>query len=506
MTAEILLGAAAGQPILQPAATANRHGLIAGATGTGKTITLQILAEGFSRLGVPCFAADVKGDLSGLARAATPNPRIADRVQRIGIADYTPRAQPVALWDVFGKQGVPVRIAVSEMGPLLFARLLNLNETQTGVLYACFRVADDNGLLLLDLKDLRAMLVWLGEHARELTLEYGNITAASVGAIQRKLLTLEEQGAASIFGEPALAIADLLVVDANGRGVINLLDATELLARAPDLYACFLFWLLSEVYETLPEAGDLAQPKFVLFFDEAHLLFNGAPTALLEKIEQVVRLIRSKGVGVFFVTQSPGDVPASVLGQLGLKIQHALRAFTPQDRKSVKLVAESFRANPGVDVATLVTELATGEALVSVLDVEGRPTPVAHTLIRPPESSIGALATHERRGLVMGSAFYDKYANAIDRDSAYEALKRRTQAQPASDAGGIESSAPSKTDTSRPPTSAPAPQQAPAAGSSRRQSAGEAMLKSTVRAIGSQLGQQIVRGILGSLLGGSRRR
>lgn len=487
-TNDILIGGAGGEPVWLAAAMANRHGLIAGATGTGKTITLQVLAEGFSRLGVPVLAADIKGDLCGLAQPGRAHPKIDERVRALGMTDYAPAAQPVTLWDLLGKKGIPIRIAVSEMGPLLFARLLDLNETQTGVLYACFRVADDNGLLLIDLKDLRAMLVWVGQHAQELTLQYGNISAASIGAIQRKLLTLEEQGAALIFGEPALDISHLLACNSDGQGMINILDATELLSRAPDLYACFLFWLLAELFETLPEVGDLERPKFVLFFDEAHLLFDAAPPALLEKIEQVVRLIRSKGVGVYFVTQNAADIPAPVLAQLGLKIQHALRAFTPQERKNVKLIAESFRENPAIDVGTLVTELATGAALVSVLDRDGRPTPVAHTLISPPRSRIGPLEAHERRGIVMGSPHYDRYSQTIDRHSAFEELSRRAAEPPA-----------------EPLAKAPAQRSSTARAPTARQSVGEAMLKSTVRAIGSQLGHQIVRGILGSLLGGRRR-
>ncbi len=425
----LLIGGAGGKPVVLPGATANRHGLVAGATGTGKTVTLQILAEGFSRLGVPVFAADVKGDLSGVAAPGKPHPKVDERIERIGIADYVARDYPVAFWDLFGRQGLPVRITVSELGPLLLSRLLDLNDTQTGVIYATFRIADDNGMLLLDLKDLRSMLVWVGEHAKDLQLEYGNLSSASIGAIQRRLLALEEQGAKKVFGEPALEIADLMRRDADGRGVINVLDATELVSRSPDLYACFLFWLLSELFEELPEQGDADRPRFVLFFDEAHLLFKRAPRALLDKVEQVVRLIRSKGVGVYFVTQSPADLPEPVLGQLGLKIQHALGAFTPRERKTVKAVAESFRENPAVDTAALVTELGTGEALVSVLDRAGRPTPVEHTLVRPPESQIGPVSKGVRRLVVADSPLSEKYASAVDRESAYEELVRRAAAR-----------------------------------------------------------------------------
>ncbi|MEX2481653.1 MAG: helicase HerA-like domain-containing protein [Gammaproteobacteria bacterium] len=482
------MGGADGRHVAQPGATGNRHGLVAGATGTGKTVTLQILAEGWSRLGVPVFTADVKGDLSGLAAAAAAHPKIDERIARIGIPDYTASASPVALWDLFGVQGMPVRLTISEMGPLLLARLLGLNETQTGVLYATFRAADDDGLLLLDLKDLRAMLVWMGENAKALSLEYGNISAASIGAIQRRLLRLEEQGAAMIFGEPALDIRDLMTCDAAGRGVINILDATALLNRAPDLYACFLLWLLSELFEELPEQGDAEKPRFVMFFDEAHLVFDQAPPALLQRIEQVVRLIRSKGVGVYFVTQSPADVPDDVLGQLGLKIQHALRAFTPRDRKAVKVVAESFRPNPNVDAAALVTELGTGEALVSVLAPDGRPTPVEQVLICPPRSRIGPLDDGERAALVAAHSLRQKYARSVDRQSAYEELARHAGARAAA------------AEAQKLPGRGPAGRR-----SSTRQSAGEAMLKSTVRAIGSSLGRQIVRGLLGSLFGGRRR-
>lgn len=490
--AGVLIGGAEGHHVVLPGATGNRHGLVAGATGTGKTVTLQILAEGWSRLGVPVFAADIKGDLSGLAAPARPHPKIDERVAAIGIADYAARDTPVAFWDLFGERGMPMRVTVSEMGPLLLARLLDLNEAQTGVLYCAFAVADDHGLLLLDLKDLRAMLSWVGENARELTFEYGNVSRASVGAIQRRLMQLEAQGAEGIFGEPALDINDLMRRDADGRGVVNILDATTLVNRSPDLYACFLLWLLSELFEELPEQGDAALPRFVLFFDEAHLLFDRAPRALLEKIEQVVRLIRSKGVGVYFVTQGPADVPEDVLGQLGMKVQHALRAFTPRERKTVKVVAESFRPNPALDAARLVTELGTGEALVSVLATDGTPTPVEHVLVRPPESRIGPLNEAERRALLGGDALYDKYARAVDRESAFEVLAERARAREAA------------RDVEPPPVPRREVPRAPARRASNRQSAGEAMLKSTLRSIGSSLGRQIVRGLLGSIFGGRR--
>ncbi|MCB1748896.1 MAG: DUF853 family protein [Gammaproteobacteria bacterium] len=483
----VLIGGAAGRHIVQPAATGNRHGLVAGATGTGKTVTLQILAEGWSRLGVPVFTADIKGDLSGLAAAGRAHPKIDERVARIGIPGYAAEALPVTLWDLFGRQGIPVRLTVSELGPLLLSRLLGLNDTQTGVLYATFRVADDNGLLLLDMKDLRAMLAWVGEHAREVKLEYGNVSPASIGAIQRRLLELESQGAEHVFGEPALDIRDLMTRDADGRGMINILDATELVTRSPGLYGCFLLWLLSELFEELPERGDAERPCLVLFFDEAHLLFDQAPRALLDKIEQVVRLVRSKGVGVYFVTQSPADIPDDVLGQLGLKVQHALRAFTPRDRKTVRVAAESFRPNPALDTERLLTELATGEALVSVLAADGAPTPVEHVLVRPPTSRIGPLDAAERAALAAGSVLAGKYATSVDRHSAYEELARRAEAR--------------ETRPAPPPAAA---REASAPRRSNRQSVAEAMIKSTVRAIGSAFGRQLVRGILGSLLGKRR--
>ena len=394
--ADIVIGAQDGKAVVQLGAMSNRHGLVAGATGTGKTVTLQILAEGFSRLGVPVFAADVKGDLAGISAAGAPNKEIDRRRGLIPLDGYQQRGYPVAFWDVYGASGHPVHTTISEVGPLLLANLLELNDTQSGVLYAAFRIADEQGLLLLDLKDLKAMLAWMAEHAATLRGEYGNISGASVGAIQRSLLVLEEQGADALFGEPALALSDLMQTDFSGNGVISILDATQLVQKAPRVYAALLLWLLSELFEDLPEAGDAAKPKLVLFFDEAHLLFDGAPKPLLDKIEQVVRLIRSKGVGVYFVTQSPLDVPEDVLGQLGLKIQHALRAFTPKDRQVIKAVAQGFRANPGVDVEAIVTELETGEALVSALDAKGAPQPVSRTLIAPPESRIGPIDAAER--------------------------------------------------------------------------------------------------------------
>jgi uncharacterized protein len=478
----VLIGGAGDTHISQLGLTANRHGLITGATGTGKTVTLQILAEGFSRMGVPVFAADIKGDLSGIAAPGKPHPKIDERVESIGIENYAFNGNTVAFWDLFGQTGTPIRLTISEMGPLLLSRLLDLNETQTGIMYAVFRIADDDGLLLLDLKDLRTMLIWVGENAQTLRLEYGNISSSSIGAIQRRLLSLEEQGANKVFGEPALNIADLMQTDEDGHGVINLLDATKLTSLAPDLYACFLFWLLSELFDELPEQGDSDIPKFVLFFDEAHLLFDNAPKPLLEKVEQVCRLIRSKGVGVYFVTQSPLDIPDGVLGQLGLKIQHALRAYTPKERKAVKIIAESFRENPNIDTKTAITELGTGEALVSTLDKKGRPSPVERTLIRPPESQIGPIKKAFKNQIIANSAFAEKYATTVDRQSAYEELKARAAEKETREA------------------EMPKKGRKKSSGRSR-QSVGEAAIKSVVRSIGSSLGRRIVRGLMGSLFG-----
>lgn len=487
----LLIGAANGTHVSLLGSTANRHGLIAGATGTGKTVTLQILAEGFSRLGVPVFAADVKGDLSGLAEAGSAHPKIDERVEAIGLQGFSFEASPLEFWDLFGKLGVPVRMTISEMGPLLLSRLLSLNDTQTGVMYTAFRVADDNGMLLLDIKDLRAMLVWLGENAKKVKLEYGNVAASSIGAIQRRLLMLEEQGAAKVFGEPALDIADLMRTADDGRGIINLLDASKLVANSPDLYACFLFWLLSELFEELPERGDADLPRFVLFFDEAHLLFNNAPKALLDKIEQVVRLIRSKGVGIYFITQSPLDIPEAVLGQLGLKIQHALRAFTPKDRKAVTAVARTFRENPTLDTVEAITNLATGQALVSSLGAKGQPSIVEQVLIRPPASRIGPITKSLRNQIVAASDVVEHYRAAVDRKSAYEELAARAEAR--------EAEAPAAPVSTQAARGTPAkPRQ------TNRQSIGEAMAKSVVRSIGSGIGRQIVRGLLGTLFGKRR--
>ena len=430
-TESLVIGAASGAPQRLPLNRANRHGLIAGATGTGKTVTLQGMAEGFSAAGVPVFVADVKGDLAGLAMPGSPtapaHAALTARAAELGLTDFAYREAPVMFWDLFGEQGHPVRTTVSEMGPLLLGRLMGLNETQEGVLAIAFRIADEQGLLLLDLDDLQAVLAFCAQNAAQLATQYGNVTKASVGAIQRQLLQLEAQGGGLFFGEPALDIRDLMSTDEEGRGIVNVLAADKLMA-SPKLYATFLLWLLSELFEELPEAGDLPKPKLVFFFDEAHLLFDEAPPALVEKVEQVVRLIRSKGVGVYFVTQNPVDIPDTVAAQLGHRVQHALRAFTPKDQKALKAAAETFRASPDVNVETALTELRTGEALVSLLQEDGAPSPVARTLIRPPQSRLGPLNDRERAIIRSTSAVGDKYDAAVDRESAEELLKARADA------------------------------------------------------------------------------
>lgn len=480
---------------------ANRHGLIAGATGTGKTITLQGLAEGFSRIGVPVFLADVKGDLSGISQPGVENPRVRERVQALGLEDFAFAGCPVAFWDVFGEQGHPVRTTVSDMGPLLLARLLNLNDTQEGVLTLAFKIADDQGLLLLDLKDLRAMLQFVGNNAKDFTTEYGTISAASIGAIQRALLTLESQGGEKFFGEPALNLDDLMQADSRGQGVVNILIADKLMG-SPKLYATFLLWLLAELFEQLPEVGDRDKPRLVFFFDEAHLLFNDAPPALLEKVEQVVRLIRSKGVGIYFVSQNPLDIPDKILGQLGNRVQHALRAFTPRDQKAVRAAAETFRANPDLDVASVITELGVGEALVSLLDESGRPGVVQRALMCPPRSQIGPVSTQQRQTLIQQSPVYGHYEKMVDRESAYEILKGR-----AAEAAATKEPAPAARGRKGEVAAAEeATEEAPRSKVGRqRETALEAMAKSAARVVGSQLGRQILRGVLGSLLGGGRR-
>jgi DNA helicase HerA-like ATPase len=485
MSNEFFVGANARTRLQLNLRMANRHGLITGATGTGKTVTLQGLAEGFSRNGVPVFLADVKGDLSGLARAGTPNEKIQARVQEMGLTDYQARPYPVILWDLFGVRGHPVRTTISNMGPLLLANLLELNDTQTGVLYAVFKIADEAGLLLLDLKDLRAMLAWTAENNRELQARYGNLSTTSIAAIQRQLLVLEEQGADQFFGEPEIQLSDLMQVDFSGNGAISIFDATALMTR-PRLYAMFLLWLLAELFEQLPEVGDADKPKLVFFFDEAHLLFNDAPKALIEKIEQVARLIRSKGIGIYFISQSPLDVPETILGQLGNRVQHALRAFSPKDQKAVRAAAQTFRTNAALDTETAITQLGVGEALVSLLDAKGQPQPVERVLIAPPQSRIGPLTDAERSEQLSRSPLKGRYDQTLDRESAFEKLAQRAQA-------AAENAPPAETPRER---AEPNP-------------AGElvaAFAKSAARAVGSQIGRQIVRGILGSLLGGSRRR
>ncbi len=493
--AYLTIGAADGSPVRQSGRMSNRHGLVAGATGTGKTVTLQVLAEGFSRMGVPVFAVDVKGDLSGIAAAGKPHPKIDERLARIPLPDYRQQPSPAVFWDMDARSGHPVRTTISEMGPLLLSSLLELNDTQTSVLYAGFDLADDQGLLLLDLKDLRALLAWMGGNASDLSAEYGNISKSSLGAIQRRLLVLEEQGAELFFGEPALQLADIMHTDFSGRGVVSIFDARRIIHQAPKVYAAFLLWLMAELFEQLPEAGDQDVPKLVLFFDEAHLLFDGAPKPLLDKIEQVVRLIRSKGVGIYFITQSPLDIPEDVLGQLGMKVQHALRAFTPKDQKTIRAVGASFVANPDFDTADAVTTLGTGEALVSVLSEDGRPLAVQRTLISPPESRIGPLSESERSALIQRSPIRGRYDTPLDRQSAYELLKERAdsvKAREAQQQAEIEA-AKRRQQQER--------AQRRSTGGRSRQSAGEAMVKSAARAIGSQIGRQIIRGVLGSIFG-----
>lgn len=483
MAEKILIGKGAEESYILPK-FCNRHGLIAGATGTGKTVTLQTLAESLSKIGVPIFMADVKGDLAGMSQIGGGNSKIEDRAKMLKV-DLNYQSFPVTFWDTFGEKGTQVRATISEMGPLLLSRMLDLNDTQEGVLNIAFKVADDQGLLLLDLKDLKAMLNWLGDNAEDIRTEYGNVSSATIGAIQRQLLVLEQQGGDVFFGETALDIQDLIRQTPDGRGMINILAADKLM-QSPKLYATFLLWMLSELFEVLPEAGDLDQPKLVFFFDEAHLLFTDAPKELLTKIEQVVRLIRSKGVGIFFVTQHPLDVPDSVLSQLSNRIQHALRAFTPRDQKAVKTAAETFRKNPKFDTETVITELGIGEALVSVLAEDGTPTIVDRVFIKPPESRLGAITDAERSRCIGASVLASKYSQTIDRESAYEMLVSRAQQAQADQ------------EQQEQQEEAPRQRQAPAR---RTDSVFEAVLKSTARAMSTQLGKQLVRGVLGGLFG-----
>jgi uncharacterized protein len=472
---------------------ANRHGLVAGATGTGKTVTLQRIAERLSENGVPVFVADVKGDLAGISQKGTENPKIMDRIKLIGLSDHCFREFPVAFWDVFGKSGHPIRATVSDMGPLLIGRLLNLNEVQTGVLTLIFKIADDGGLLLLDLKDLRAMAQYVGDNAQQFTTEYGNISKASVGAIQRGLLELETQGGDLFFGEPMLDILDLIQTHSDGRGIINILAADQLIGR-PKVYATFLLWLLAELFERLPEAGDLEKPNLVFFFDEAHLLFEDAPPALLGKIEQVVRLIRSKGVGVYFVTQNPKDVPEKVLAQLGNRVQHALRAFTPQEQKAVKIMAQTFRPNPQLDIEQVITELGVGEALISFLQEDGTPAVVDRAFVCPPQSRVGVVMPDERQGIIQNSIHFGNYEKAVDRESAFEVISKRTEQR-------LAQAQQQTYQQPQPRYEEPAVHRSPGR---PRDGLAEAFAKSAVRSIGSAIGRQIIRGVLGSILGGRR--
>ncbi|PHV13239.1 helicase HerA-like domain-containing protein [Chitinimonas sp. BJB300] len=504
MTEPLLIAKTGDKTLTLLPALANRHGLITGATGTGKTVTLQRMAEAFSQIGVPVFLADVKGDLSGIGAAGADSPKLNARLAELGLTlDYA--ASPAAFWDVYGQAGHPVRATISDMGPLLLGRLLNLNDVQAGVLQLVFKIADDNNLLLLDLKDLRAMVQHVGDNAKQFTTEYGNISTASIGAIQRGLLGLESQGSDQFFGEPMLDIADLMQTDANSHGVVNVLAADKLYNN-PKLYATFLLWLLSELFEQLPEAGDLDKPKLVFFFDEAHLLFNDAPDALVEKVEQVVRLIRSKGVGVYFVTQNPLDIPEAILGQLGNRVQHALRAFTPRDQKAVKVAAETLRANPAFNAETAIMELGVGEALISFLDAKGSPTVVERAFITPPACRLGPLTPAERAALIQQSLVYGHYEKAEDRESAYEKLRGNTVTATSSD-------------TTTPQTAQPGNEEGGFFGGALGQilfgSTGprggqhdgvvQTAAKSMARTMANEVGRQILRGVLGSIMGARKR-
>ena len=483
---------------------ANRHGLITGATGTGKTVTLQTLAENFSKIGVPVFMADVKGDLTGISQAGSIGPKLAGILKERGIDTPESLACPATVWDVFGEQGHPVRATISDMGPLLLGRMLNLNETQSGVLNLVFKIADDNAMLLLDLKDLRAMLQYVGDNASEFTTTYGNVSAASVGAIQRGLLQIESQGADKFFGEPMLDISDFMQT-VDGKGVINILTADKLM-NSPRLYATFLLWMLSELFEQLPEIGDPEKPKLVFFFDEAHLLFNEAPKVLIERIELVVRLVRSKGVGVYFVTQNPLDIPDSVLAQLGNRVQHALRAFTPRDQKAVKATAQTMRQKPGLDIETAITELAVGEALISLLDEKGRPTVTERVFVLPPGSQIGPILPAQRQALLANSLVAGVYEKTVDRESAYEKIKGRAEV--------------AATEAANNPNGGAAGQSASGGmlgglndmlfgttgpRGAKHDGLAQSMAKSAVRTMGSAVGREIIRGVLGSIFGGKRR-
>ena len=493
---EILIGKGE-KPVHLLAKYGNRHGLVAGATGTGKTISLLVLAEGFSRLGVPVFMADVKGDAAGIAFAGTSNEKIRQRVVQIGIEGYTHEASPVLFWDLYGKAGHPVRATISELGPTLLGRILELNDVQIGVLEVAFKLADDRGLLLLDLDDLRALLGFVAENHKQISAQYGLISTQSVSAIQRGLLSLEREGGKAFFGEPALELGDLMRTDLSGRGIVNVLVADQLILK-PRLYSSFLLWLLSELFENLPEVGDLDKPRLVFFFDEAHLLFGDAPPALRQRVEQAVRLIRSKGVGVYFCSQFPDDVPGDILGQLGNRIQHALRAYTPRDQKAVRTAAETFVANPKLNVARVISELGVGEALVSTLQEKGIPMPVERALICPPRCRMGALTPEERAAVMARSPLGGKYNSPVNRESAYEILSRRV--------------VPEEKQVPRPGQGQAEPRSEGSSplgellwGTKRRQGMVETMAKQAARTVGSQIGRQILRGVLGGIFGRSKR-
>jgi uncharacterized protein len=527
MTTNFLVGGNGKQQVNLNLRMGNRHGLITGATGTGKTVSLQVLAEGFAKAGVPVFMADIKGDLSGMAKPGKPHPKIDERIQLIKITDYQQRQFPCVFWDLYAKKGHAIRATISDFGPLLLSNFFGLNETQTAVLYAAFKVADDQGMLLLDLKDLQAMLNWMKDERKNLEDDYGGIAEASIASIQRRLMMLEQEGANHFFGEPALNLSHIMQQTLEGSGVINIIDATTLINQ-PKLYAIFLLWMISELFENLPEVGDAEKPKLVFFFDEAHLLFNDAPKLLIEKIEQVVRLIRSKGVGIYFISQSPADIPETVLGQLGNRIQHALRAFTPKDQQAVRVAAQTFRANPAFSTETAITELGTGEALVSVLDEKGSPQPVERILISPPASRIGPLIDEERVEVMARSPYGAIYNQLVDRESAYEVLKARVNQQQqvaqqeaqAAEQKKIQEKLSEEQERlfkqqqkeqerlmkerERELKEQERMRQKEETRSSRRESTTEAFAKSAMCAIGSSVGRQIVRGVLGSLLGGRR--
>ncbi|PKN52401.1 MAG: ATP-binding protein [Deltaproteobacteria bacterium HGW-Deltaproteobacteria-13] len=508
MTTPLIIAMSQGREIVLLPQMANRHGLITGATGTGKTVTLQKMAESFAAIGVPVFMADIKGDISGVGAAGVASDKMIKRLESIGIKEFNPRANTTVFWDVYGKSGHPVRATISDMGPLLLARLLNLNETQSGVLQLVFKIADDNGLLLLDLKDLRAMIQFVGDNAKKFTTEYGNVSAASIGAIQRGLLTMEQQGGDKFFGEPMLDIADLIQTDNEGRGILNVLAADQLYNN-PKLYSTFLLWMLAELFEQLPEAGDTDKPKLVFFFDEAHLLFNDAPKALLEKIEQVVRLIRSKGVGVYFVTQNPLDVPETVLGQLGNRVQHALRAFTPRDQQAVKTAAETMRQNPAFDSVKAITELGVGEALISFLDEKGRPAEVERSFVIAPGSRIGPLTEEERMAVIKSSTVYGHYEQTLDRESAYEKLHNGTPDEAGNNQPVIQGDTPETSTKGEGGMLGGVGEGLSNIIFGRTGPRGghtEGMVEAAAKSAARSLGSSIIRGVLGSILGGSRRR